>query len=158
MPTARWVLPVPILPMISRPVPSRGSYSCANLEAQRKANEREEGAPGKSVVKLESSQCSYLRGMRAAVIKEAARARTWQSHRATRRSASEPSRAPKPDKTVFHPVPSHSGQTSTGALITELPRLRFVDLTVPHQGGFTQVLTPVSLCTSCAAGIPSVEG
>src|ERR1700733_12318639 len=119
MPTARWVLPVPILPMISNPVPSRGSYSCANLEAQRKASESDECAPGKSVVKLESSQCSYLRGMRAAVLKEAARARSWQSHRATRLSASEPSRGPEPDETVFHPVPSHSGQTSAGALITK---------------------------------------
>lgn len=92
------------------------------------------------MVKLESSQCSYLRGIRAAVIKEAARARSWQSQRATRRSASEPSRGPETDETVFHPVPSHSGQTSAGALITKHPELRFINLTVPHEEAFMQAL------------------
>src|ERR1700685_3502571 len=143
--------------MISRPVPSRGSYSCANLEAHRNASDSEACAPGKSVVKLESPTGSDGRGIRAAVIKDAACARTWQSQRVTRRSADALSRRPEPVETVFQPIPPHNAQTSGGALITELPRLRFLDLTVPHPGWFAQVPRRVLLCTSCAASVASVE-
>src|ERR1700722_10197757 len=97
--------------------------------------------------------------MRAVVIKDAYCARNWQSQRVTRRSAGALSRTPEPAETVFQPIPPHNGQTSGGALITEHPEseLRFLNLTVPHEGAFAQVPRRVLLCTSCAAGLPSVE-
>src|SRR5579871_5324217 len=54
--------------------------------------------------------------MRAEVISELARARNWQSQRVTRRSLTLAALGSA--GTAFHPVPSHNGQTSAGALIT----------------------------------------
>ena len=109
MPTARWVLPVPMPPTSNRPLPSRGLNSCTKRDALIWANEIERSAPGKSVVKFESSQCSYLFGMRAAAIKAPPRACNWQSQRVTPRSG-----APG---TGFHPEPAHRGQTSAAVFI-----------------------------------------
>src|SRR3979490_2966837 len=52
--------------------------------------------------------------MCAAASKDCPWARSWQSQRVTRRSFG----APGADETVFQPVPSHTGQTLAGALIT----------------------------------------
>ena len=64
-----------------------------------------------------SADCSYRRGMRAAASKDCARALSWQSQRETRRSLD-----PALTGTGFHPVPSQSGQTSAGTLITHHAR------------------------------------
>jgi hypothetical protein len=61
------------------------------------------------VVKFDSSQCSYLFGIRAAAVKAPPRARDWQSQRVT-----PPSGVPE---TVFHPEPAHSGQTSAAVFM-----------------------------------------
>ena len=55
--------------------------------------------------------------MRAAVSSVAARAFNQQSQRVTRRST--------PSRTLFHPVPSHNGQTSVDTFITTAPSPRF---------------------------------
>src|ERR1035437_4310194 len=60
--------------------------------------------------------------MRAAAIRDCPRARNRQSQRVTRRSLVLPP-VLRPAATVFHPVPSHSGQTSAGALITWDPSI-----------------------------------
>src|SRR2546422_6887336 len=60
MPTAKCVLPTPhVLPITSRPVGSLGSYSSTYFTAAIRASAKDRSAPGKSVVKLTSSQCSY---------------------------------------------------------------------------------------------------
>src|SRR5580658_65953 len=103
MPTARWVLPVPIPPTRSSPLPSRGSNSCTKRDALIWASATVQSAPGKSVVKFDSSQCSYLFGMRAAAIIAPPRACIWQLQRVTPRSGAS--------GTGFHPDPAHMGQT-----------------------------------------------
>src|ERR1700677_2660574 len=109
MPTARWVLPVPIPPTSSNPLPSRGSNSCTKRDALIWASETERSAPGKSIVKFDSSQCSYLFGMRAAAIMALPRACIWQLQRVTPRSGVP--------GTGFHPDPAHKGQTSAPVFI-----------------------------------------
>src|SRR5271170_3077641 len=91
-------------PTSKSPLPSRGSNSCTKRDALIWASAIERSAPGKSAVKFESSQCSYLLGMRAAAIKAPPRACNWQSQRVTPRSG-----APGTD---FHPEPAHIEQTS----------------------------------------------
>jgi hypothetical protein len=61
------------------------------------------------VVKFDSSQCSYLFGIRAAAIMAPPRARNRQSHRVT-----PPSGFPG---TGFHPEPAHRGQTSAAVFM-----------------------------------------
>ncbi len=70
MPTARWVFPVPIWPMINSPVPSRGSYSCANLdggeigERQRRMGSRKVGGVAGEfamLVSLGNARCGQQR-------------------------------------------------------------------------------------------------
>src|SRR5271166_2792087 len=101
MPTARWVLPTPMLPISSKPVLSSG-YSSTNLQAAMRAVDKARCGPSKS--KLESSQCSYRLGIRADASSACARSWSLQSQRVTRRS--------EPTDTDFHPVPSHLGQTA----------------------------------------------
>src|SRR6202043_3798784 len=123
MPTPRWVLPVPIPPTSSSPAPSRGSNPCTKRDALIWASAIERSAPGKSVVKFDSSQCSYRFGMRAAAIMAPPRARNRQSQRVTPRSG-----APG---TGFHPEPAHRGQTSAAVFIIAS---RFVQEFDPRDG------------------------
>src|SRR5208282_5688118 len=142
MPTARWVLPVPMPPTSNNPLPSRGLNSCTKRDALIWAGAIERSAPGKSVVKFESSQCSYRLGMRAAAIKAPPRACNWQSQRVTPRSG-----APG---TGFHPEPAHRGQTSAAVFIVYLNCLFRLCISTLHPNRpVPQPETVCSLCTSC---------
>src|SRR3954468_13007920 len=89
---------------------------------------------------------------------DCARARNWQSHRVTRRSLILLT-ALEAFETVFHPVPSHNGQTSAGALITEIASCRMdSDLTLHPEDRFAQAGIGGPLCTSCEGGRAPVEG
>ncbi len=85
------------------------------------------------------------------------RARSWQSQRVTRRSLGALERA----GSVFHPVPSHSGQTSACVLVNinfifqSFPEL--YSLTLHPDAVFPQVRNANSLCTSCAGVCRAVE-
>src|SRR5882762_405806 len=83
--------------------------------------------------------------MRAAASNVCARALRRQSQRATRRSA--------PFETLFHPVPSHSGQTSTETFINPA----FPVSTLHPRTDFVQVQILGPLCTSCGVASPLVE-
>src|SRR5579862_732327 len=94
--------------------------------------------------------------MRAAATSVWARARSWQSQRVTRRSFLVPAES-GPAGTVFHPVPSHNGQTSAGTLIT-LHYSWFNCITAGYSSG--ELLSPPSGLahsfvfqpTACAVG------
>src|ERR1022692_803387 len=95
--------------------------------------------------------------MRAAASKAPARARSWQSQRVTRRSLGALGLA----GSVFHPVPSQSGQTSAAVLINFKPYLNCRNsyaLTLHPDAGFPQVRNPTCLCTTCAGVSEPVEG
>ena len=117
--------------------------------------------------------------MRAAASSDSPRARNRQSQRVTRRSLVLPP-GPAPAFTVFHPVPSHSGQTSAGALIAWDPCVftasiftasifapstlepiifkRIPSLSTLHpRGGSAQAGNLACLCTSCERGPWPVE-
>ena len=84
------------------------------------------------------------------------RARSWQSQRVTRRSFGELERV----GSVFHPLPSHSGQTSCCVLVDinlleSLPEL--YSLTLHPTRIFPQVRNRRLLCTTCAALCRPVE-
>src|ERR1700677_2847799 len=107
--TARWVLPVPIPPTSRRPAPSRGSNSFTKRSAAILANASDRSASEKLVSNSDSSQCSYLFGIRAAAIKAPPRACKRQSQRVTPRSG--------PPGTGFHPEPAQVGQISVATFI-----------------------------------------
>src|ERR1051326_7756623 len=90
--------------------------------------------------------------MRAAVSNDCARERNWQSQRVTRRSFVVAV------GTGFHPVPSHSGQTSAGALITDINPLKNTSISTLHpQTSFAQGGILDWLCTSCEGRAAPVE-
>src|SRR5579864_3621107 len=92
--------------------------------------------------------------MRAAVSNDCARERNWQSQRVTRRSLVVVAVC-----AGFHPVPSHSGQTSAGALITDINPLENGCISTLHpQTSFAQGGILDWLCTSCEGRAAPVEG
>jgi len=86
-------------------------------------------------------------GIRAASSNDCARAFNRQSQRVTLRSPFW--------TTLFHPVPSHSGQTSTDTFMAEM---RSPHLTLHRTMHFPQAQFGACLCTSCGALIVTVEG
>src|SRR5208282_3337832 len=105
--------------------------------------------------------------MRAAASNVCVRARNRQSHRVTRRSfiltlAPRPLELPGTD---FHPVPSHSGQTSTDTLISwdliTWDASTFFKISSPStlhpKPAFVQAANLVLLCTSCEPTASPVE-
>src|ERR1700756_4431357 len=85
--------------------------------------------------------------MRAPVSRRSARDFNRQSQRVTRRSPPAP--------TLFHPDPSHKGQTSAATFIGLLPSPS-PDFALAK--GFRQVEIRTRLCTSCGVACVSVEG
>src|SRR5579862_5193697 len=103
------------------------------------ASDTERSAPGKSVVKFDNSQCSYRLGIRAAAIRDPARARIWQSQRVTPRSADP--------ETVLHPEPAHKGQTSVADFM-----IVYLDCAPPRPSTATRKRPP-PVYFLCRAGI-----
>ena len=100
MPTARWVLPTPMLPISSSPVLSTG-YSSTNLPAARRD---EASAGGDRQNRIRELAVLVAFGDSGCGSRAWARACRRQSQRVTRRS--------EPTETDFQPVPSHREQTS----------------------------------------------
>ncbi len=150
MPTARCVLPVPISPMISRPL------LLSRIAVPHERGCKEVGLGKRRVsawkVGLIVREVAVFVSFRECAPQPArfrARARSWQSQRVTRRSLGAPVRA----GSVFHPVPSQSGQTSACVLISI--RLDYVNPSgivfsdfAPARR-FPQVRNARRLCTTC---------
>src|ERR1700740_2182124 len=100
------------------------------------------------------------------------RARTWQSHRTTRRSLFfSLSRGPSGlAGIVFQPVPAHNGQSSPRGLADENSAASILRNSIPFDDpfeilystlhpdvSFPQVRTSAYLCTSCAHSVGAVE-